>query len=446
MAESLGAGPRMTAPLPSVPMDAGLWRQLAAGAAELLPWLVELRRDFHRNPELGWREVETTRRIVAELTELGYETISGRDLLGDTARLGMSSAPIPGEGDTGCLAIFDTGRPGPTVCLRVDIDALPIREADESHRPAAEGWASEADGVMHACGHDGHIALGLGTARLVRPLLERGRGKLKLLFQPAEEGGRGARAVVDAGWMGDVDLFLAVHLGLGVPSGTVALDVKDFLATRKYAVALEGRPAHAGKEPEAGRNALLAACQMVPGLHALAQSSVPGVRVNVGRLEAGTSLNIVPQFARFDFEIRAGTNEALDDLERRCRTFVEATAQAHEVRSAMEVRGSADAWRNPGEMVEWAEAINRSAGVYEHTLGDYPFGASEDATVLANAVAAQGGQAGIFVLGADLADGHHTPHFDFDEDALAPGVHLLGALVTSALAITSQEFAGQNFA
>ncbi|WP_212524118.1 amidohydrolase [Actibacterium sp. MT2.3-13A] len=439
MAESLGVGPRMTAPSPLEQMDAGLRRQLADGAAALRPWLVDLRRHFHRHPELGWREVETTRRIVAELTDLGYETISGRDLLGDTARLGMSSAAIPGEGDTGCLAIFDTGRPGPTVCLRVDIDALPIREANENHKPAAEGWASEAEGVMHACGHDGHIALGLGTARLVRPLLESGRGKLKLLFQPAEEGGRGARAVVDAGWMEDVDLFLAVHLGLGVPSGTVALDVNEFLATRKYAVALEGRPAHAGKEPEAGRNALLAACQMVPALHALAQSSIAGVRVNVGRLEAGTALNIVPQFARFEFEIRAGTNEALEDLDLRCRRLVEATAQAHEVRSVMELRGSAEAWRNPGEMVTWAEGINRATSVYEHTLQDHPFGASEDATVLANAVTADGGRAAIFVLGADLADGHHTPHFDFDEDALAPGVHLLGALIASALAITSGE-------
>ena len=381
---------------------------------------VQFRHQLHRKPELTWQERNTSRMIREQLDKLG---ISWRSCA-----------------EYGTIATLAADAAGPHIALRGDIDALPIDELTDLP------YRSESPGCMHACGHDGHIALGLGTARLVRPLLERGRGKLKLLFQPAEEGGRGARAVVDAGWMGDVDLFLAVHLGLGVPSGTVALDVKDFLATRKYAVALEGRPAHAGKEPEAGRNALLAACQMVPGLHALAQSSVPGVRVNVGRLEAGTSLNIVPQFARFDFEIRAGTNEALDDLERRCRTFVEATAQAHEVRSVMEVRGSADAWRNPGEMVEWAEAINRSAGVYEHTLGDYPFGASEDATVLANAVAAQGGQAGIFVLGADLADGHHTPHFDFDEDALAPGVHLLGALVTSALAITSQEFAGQNFA
>lgn len=410
--------------------------QFAKEALALQPWLVELRRHFHRFPELGWRELDTTNRIAAELARLGYEVTSGRDFLGETVRLGLSGTPVPGEGDTGCIAIFDTGRPGPTVCLRVDIDALPIEEAESGHAPTEGGWASKVKGVMHSCGHDGHIAIGLGTARLLWPLLSGGCGKLKILFQPAEEGGRGANSVINAGWMDDVDLFLAVHLGLGVPSDTVALGVEGFLASRKYTVELTGRASHAGKTPEAGRNALLAACQMVPGLHAFAQSSAPGVRINVGILEAGKAANIVPERARFDFEIRAATNETLEALETRSQKLIEGTALAHEVESRMTLRGTSDAWRNPDDLVDWACRINRTLGAFSNALTEHSFGASEDATSLAKTVQAHGGKASIVVLGADLAGDHHTPTFDFDEDALWHSVQLMTGLVASAMQLS----------
>lgn len=410
---------------------------LKAGTEGLEAWLTTTRRAFHRAPELGWQEIETTRRIVAELADAGYDVVAGRDMLGDVERLGLASEPIAGEGDTGCIARFDSGRPGPTVCLRVDIDALPIREAAAGHRPSAEGWASAKEGVMHACGHDGHITIGLGVARVLRPLLKSARGKLMILFQPAEEGGRGARAVTQAGWMKDVDLFLAVHIGLGVPSGTVALGVQDFLANRKYRVTLTGRAAHAGKSPESGRSALLAAAQAALGLHTLAQSSQPNIRVNVGVLKSGVSANIVPETAVIEFEARASDNVALDALHERCRTMIEATAAAHEVTSEFIQLGGAGAWRNPDDVVAWARMVNDDVAAFPTAITGYSFGASEDATILADAVAGNGGMAGIFVLGSDLSDGHHTPHFDFDEGVLPRGVLLLSALAASALSITA---------
>jgi len=417
--------------------DSAVIKRLATDVAALTPWLSTTRREFHRHPELGWREIETTRRIGAELDSVGYRVTAGRDLLGNAPRLGMSKTPISDEGNTGCIAVFDTGRAGPTVCLRVDIDALPIREAVADHRPAMEGWASTAGQVMHACGHDGHVAIGLGVARILRPLLDGAKGKLLILFQPAEEGGRGARAVLEAGWMAGVDLLLAAHIGLGVPSGVVALGVGGFLATRKFTVTLAGRAAHSGKSPESGRNALLAACQTVLGLHSLAQSSEPGTRVNVGILTAGTSLNIVPDQAVLEFEIRAAAMPALGELERRCRRLIEATATAYEIDSKIDLRGEAESWINPAPVVAWADAVNRITAAFPTSILQHSFGASEDATLLANAVALQGGTAGIFVLGADLADGHHTPYFDFDEDVLARGVLLLAALIGAALSIAA---------
>src|SRR5690606_348682 len=101
--------------------------------AELGDWLVETRRDYHRRPEVGWREIETTRTIAAELESLGYAVTAGAVFRKQAERLALSDEPIAGEGDTGCIGIYETGRPGPTVCLRVDIDALPIEEAGGNH-------------------------------------------------------------------------------------------------------------------------------------------------------------------------------------------------------------------------------------------------------------------------------------------------------------------------
>jgi len=418
-------------------LDPSLLTRLQEGAQALQPWLVERRRHFHRTPELGWQEIETTARIVDDLTAEGYEVISGPDFLGEAERAGLSANPIPGEGDTGCIALFDTGRPGPTICLRVDIDALPIHEAGGNHAPAAGGYASTTPGVMHACGHDGHSAIGLGTARLLRPFLASGRGRLKLLFQPAEEGGRGGRAVAEAGWMDDVDLFVAIHLGLGVASGSAAFAAHGFLANARHLVTLTGRAAHAGKTPEGGRNALLGAAQAVQGLHALAQSSQPGIRVNVGLLSAGTAVNIVPERAEFEFEMRAGDSDDLAALDRRCRAMIEGAAIGHGLEVEITPMGGAEAWSNPAEVARWGAAVNARSGAFETALPDLFFGASEDATTLARRAAARGGTGGIFVLGADLADAHHTPHFDFDEAALSRSVLLTSGLIAAAMGLSA---------
>ncbi len=178
-----------------------------------------------------------------------------------------------------------------------------------------------------------------------------------------------------------------------------------------------------------------AACQAALGLHGLAQSSEPGVRVNVGVVRAGTSLNIVPDQALLEFEIRAAEMPVLESLDRRCRTMVEMTAAAHEVNSTISLRGAAESWRNPAAVVSWAARVNSAVSAFGNCLLDHSFGASEDATVLANEVVRHGGAAGNFVLGSDLSDGHHTPHFDFDESVLSRGVLFASAAIGAALAI-----------
>ena len=286
---------------------------------------------------------------------------------------------------------------------------------------------------MHACAHDGHVAIGLAVAKLIASRAATLRGRFRLLFQPAEEGTRGAASVVAAGWLRDVDVLLGYHIGMGVPSGTVALGIRGFLATQKYKVRLTGRSAHAGIAPEQGRNALVGACQIVLGLQALAQSSRPGIRVNVGTIRSGDALNVIPAAAELGFELRAGAQADLEGLARRAQDAIGGIAQAYDLQHEIELVGEAADWTNPSEVAHWAGLVAEAVDVFPARLMDFNFGASEDATLMLRAVAAQGGFGGYFVLGSDLASPHHTPNFDFDEEVLWTGAAFMSALAFSAL-------------
>jgi aminobenzoyl-glutamate utilization protein A len=229
-------------------------------------------------------------------------------------------------------------------------------------------------------------------------------------------------------------LLLAFHIGLGVPSGAVALGTSGFLATRKYRAVMTGRPAHAGQAPEQGRNALVAACQAVLGLHTLAQSSAPGVRVNVGTLRAGSALNVVAHHAEFGFELRAERQATLDELTLRALTLLDGIAAAHDIAVETLLCGEATDWANPTELTEWAHNVAVAGGIFAQHRLQHGFGASDDATLMMQAVAGQGGHAAYFVFGADLTSGHHTPTFDFDENVLVDGTALLTALAGTMLA------------
>lgn len=405
-----------------------LVRSVAEQAQALIPQLVQWRRHLHTHPELGWQEAATTAYVARHVEALGFDIKTGAPVIGSKT-LG---APAEGPAHTGCIAELHFDRPGPTVAIRADLDALPIHEVDtqgQGHRPAEEGWHSQHTGVMHACGHDGHLAIALGIAQIIATQKAHLCGTLRLIFQPAEEGTRGARAIVEQGWLDDVDVFLGFHIGLGVPSDTVALDPVGFLATRKYSVTYHGAPAHAGRAPETGRNALLGACQATLGLHALAQSGQPGIRVNVGTMHAGQALNIVPDEARFGVELRAERQHDLDALDPRVQALITGTAAAHQLEADIRLIGEARDWENPADMVAWAREVAQCSGAFRDTVSRYDVRVSEDATLMTHAVAARGGKAAYMVLGADLPSGHHTAEFDFDEGVLGKGVALVGGMV-----------------
>ncbi len=331
-----------------------IYRKISDMAEEQRDELIQLRRDFHRYPETSWLEMRTSAKIAEYLTELGMEVLTGKDVCREEARIGVPDSDIlerhfsqvkeqgaPArflteeleQGYTGVVGILRCGE-GPTVALRFDIDALPMEEAEDlEHRPFREGFSSQNPGMMHACGHDCHAAIGLGTARILSELRDQLHGTVKFLFQPGEEGTKGAYAMVENGHLDGVDYFAGTarilselrdqlhgtvkflfqpgeegtkgayamvengHLdGVDYFAGThVAPDDKEddgditpgtygSLATCKYNVFFHGQAAHAGGFPEEGKNAVLAAAHAAVGLSGIARHSQGISRVNVGEL------------------------------------------------------------------------------------------------------------------------------------------------------------------
>lgn len=248
-------------------------------SAITLEKLIKWRREFHQYPEIGWSEFLTTAKIVKELRSLGLDVKVGPDVINQEFAFGRRRQVVEKglavarehkvdealldemKELTGCVAIFDSGKAGPTVALRFDIDCVGVNEATETkHRPHAENFASCHAGEMHACGHDGHISIGLGVAHWLVENKDKVVGKVKILFQPAEEGVRGARAMAESGIADDADYFLGAHLGFIANSGEIVINPTHFLCTTKYDFRFKGAPSHAGAEPELGRNALAGAC------------------------------------------------------------------------------------------------------------------------------------------------------------------------------------------
>jgi aminobenzoyl-glutamate utilization protein A len=411
------------------------------------PTAVAWRRDLHRHPEVGFTEFRTASRIAGTLADLGWDVVTGPDAMVPGERLGVPAdaeldaayaraaadggdprfLPTMRGGHTAVVATLRGGT-GPHIGLRADIDALPILEAGGlGHRPAAEGFASIWPGAMHACGHDGHVGMAVELAQ--RLTADPPAGTVTIFFQPAEEGGRGGRAMAPTGLADDVDLLVTVHLGLSLPTGTLAASMDGLLANSKLRAVFHGRSAHASLAPQDGRNALLGAASATLALQGLTRVAGHETRVAVGALHGGTSSNIVPDTAELLLETRADDGDVNADLEARARAMLDGAARMHGLTVDVELVGSVTTARADRPAVDAVVAAARAAGLRVVEPASDSGVASDDATALMRRVQAQGGMATYVGLGADLAGAHHTPAFDLDESALPLGVDLLERLV-----------------
>lgn len=421
-------------------------------ANAIAPQLSAQRRDFHRYPEQGWLEFRTASLVAERLSQLGFSVQLGQAVVSECARMGVPDKQTLDEalararaqgaverwlpalegGFTGVVGTLDTHRPGPTQAFRFDLDALPIVESTEDdHRPYQEGFHSLNQGSMHACGHDGHATIGLGMAELLCQFSSQLCGKIKLIFQPAEEGVRGAQSMVEAGVVDDVDRLVATHLGLGHASGHVVCAADGFLATTKLDAYFSGKAAHAGGQPEVGQNALLAAAQAALGLHAIAPHSQGAARINVGQLHAGSGRNIIADSALLRLETRGATADINSYVESRAFEVLEGAAAMQGVSVLIERVGAASACAASPALVEKVvSCLTDYPGITQLEGHDMTPAGSEDATSLMARVMEHGGQATYMIFGADLAAGHHHHCFDFDESVMPLAV---GALMQVAL-------------
>ncbi|MCI2012914.1 MAG: amidohydrolase [Ancrocorticia sp.] len=425
---------------------------------DLKKQLVVWRRDFHKYAEPGWTEFRTTSKIVKALQGLGWDVIYGPDVHKADTRMGVPDAETlaaartravqqgadpelvekMGEGFTGAIGILKTGKPGPVVGFRFDIDSNDLFEPtdDETHVPTKLGFASVNDGAMHGCGHDGHAAMGLGLATVLSQHKDELTGTVKIFFQPAEEGVRGAHSMVAAGWFDDVDLFVATHLMAAQGAGHICTGMDTSLASTKFYVYFEGVGAHAGADPQKGHNALLAACAATTNMMAIARHSAGASRMNIGILRAGEGRNVVPKMAYLEAECRGATSEINEYMFTRANDIISGAAQMYDVSSRVVQTGRAETFIPSPELLPYIhEAFAKVPGVT--TVTDTSRGSSagsEDASIMINRVQQHGGLATYVTTGMDTQGGHHTRNFDVDESVLQYGVEAESDIALGAAA------------
>jgi hippurate hydrolase len=383
----------------------GLEREVREGFGEKI---VALRREIHREPELGFDTEKTAAKVLAALDGLPLEIQTG------VAENGVV-ATLEGEGD------------GPTVGLRADMDALPIHE--ETGLP----FASETDGKMHACGHDGHTSMLVGAAYALSGMRHRLNGTVRFIFQPAEEGEAGGKVMVDAGVADDVDSIFALHLWPGLPFGRAATKAGPIMAAADaFEMTVRGAGGH-GAMPHLTADAIAMAAQIVTALQTVVSREVDPVEpavLTVGEIGAGTAYNIIPETARLGGTVRT-LNE---DLRRRMPERIEHLARG----IAQGMRGDVqfDYEFSYPVTVNDEYAAWRALGVAGDLLGEEnaieltnPSMGAEDFAYFLEKIP------GAFIwlgVGEDVS-GLHTPIFAFDEEILPLGSALLTALALESL-------------
>ena len=405
--------------------------------------LASVRRRFHRHPEPAWREFLTTATLVEEIRSIGVDELAvGPDAYDPADRMAVPEADLGpwverardrgadadlldrmSGGNTGAVAVLDRGE-GPAIGLRVDIDGLFIEEStDADHDPVDEGFRSEIDGTMHACGHDVHMTWGLAVLEAIAE--SDFEGRLVVFFQPAEETGGGGHPMAESAYADGLDYLLAVHVGLDHPTGEVVAGIEKPLAMAHLDATIEGTSAHAGKAPNEGDNAMHAMGTAIVNAYGIPRHADGMTRVNVGKAEAGTASNVIAERAHMEAEARGETTELMEFVKRRFERTVRAAATMHGCRGTVDVVSESPRADSDPELQALVSGVAEGVDGIDTVLPAADFGASEDATFLMERVQEDGGLATYMIVGTDHPTSHHTPTFDVDERSIRHGVDVL---------------------
>ncbi len=385
-------------------------------AEQMSEQITAWRRDIHQHPELRFTEVRTAGIVAKHLQVLGLEVKTG---VGKTGVTGL----LRGTSDT------------PVVLLRFDMDALPIQEETPVE------YASKTPGVMHACGHDTHVAMGLAAASLLSRYREELYGSVKFVFQPAEEGAGGALAMIADGVLEDPkpDYAFGMHIDATRPKGTVAIGEGYVLAAAdEFHIHIQGKGGH-GALPELTADPLIAGVQIVNALQTIISRNtglLDLALISVCSFEAGHAFNIIPETAELSGTIRTYEPAIQKMVYQRMREIVHHTALASGVKAEVEIRQIVSAAWNDPKMAALSRRIAGKISAIRHIETDYRVSPSDD---LAEFLAAAPGCD--LIIGASLGSGyfHHHPRFDIDETAMPVGAALIASITAELLSNPKKE-------
>ena len=367
---------------------------------------VAFRHELHRHPELSWQEVETTKKIAAKMAELAIPVI------------------MKGFNGTECGLVAEVKgpKPGPTLMVRADIDALPVIE--DPSLP----YCSEVKGVMHACGHDAHTAILTGVAQVVKEHQDELCGTVRFLYQPAEEAGTGsgAPAVVASGALEGVDAIIGEHVQSMQEAGTIAWKKGSMMASADtWDLTIHGVGGH-GSQPHTSVNPMLCAAALIQGLTAIAPQEVSALEpvvVGIGSIKAGDARNIVPDTCVMSGTVRCSNMETRQSMPDRFRRIIDGTAAAWNCTADLDYQQVYPVTVNDADLTQWILDVARREGLGDRLVEqDFAMG-SEDFSYYGEKL-----PAAYVNLGMGTGAPHHSAGFHVDDAIVPIGVQLMAAL------------------
>jgi len=374
----------------------------------LSEYIIRMRRDFHMHPELKWEERRTSSIVERELRKLEIEVIR--------------------VAETGVIGVLKGSGEGPVVGIRADMDALPIQE--ENDVP----YRSRVHGKMHACGHDAHTAMLLGAAKVLAKVRGRINGTVKLIFQPAEEGGLGAKAMVESGALDDVKAFFGIHVWSMLPAGVVGIKEGPMMAgADAFTIKVKGMGGH-GAQPHEAVDPIPPACDIVNALHRIVSREVPALQpavISVTMVKGGTTFNVIPEEVTLAGTIRTFDEGLRNKIIERIKSIVKHYAEAWGCEGRFELsEGYVPPTINDARVTSIVRGV---ASKLTKVVEGEPTMGAEDFAFYGRKAPAAFAILGVRNEAKGIVYPHHHPRFDVDEDVLWLGTALYSLVALELL-------------
>ena len=364
-------------------------------------YVINLRREFHKNPEASFKEFNTSKRIKEELDKMNIEYVSCAS--------------------TGVIATIKGNHPGKTIALRADMDALSVQELNTCE------YKSQVENMMHACGHDGHTSMLLGAAKVLNEKRDKIHGTVKLFFQPAEEIGEGAKAMIAEGAMEDVDSVFGIHLWSGIDVGKISVEEGPRMASADwFEIKVNGRGGH-GSAPHECVDALVVASSIVMNLQSIVSRQVNPLEplvLTVGKLTSGTRFNVIAETATMEGTTRCFNPKLREKLPEMMEKIINKIADAYGANASLEYKFLLSPTINHKESSALAEKVASEIVGDENVINFEKVTGGEDFSFFLEKAPGALAFVGCRNESKGVSYAHHHGNFDIDEDALEIGTKL----------------------